>query len=107
MVLVAGASLSPFTMRFGHQLGADTTVIQIDTALQPTNPRVDVFVQADVKVAASRLLSLVDGEAATGVWRTEARRRLVEGSAHRPGSEVTEDGRLDLRALSAALVPCC
>ena len=38
VVLVAGASLSPFTMRFGHLLGPDSTVIQIDAALQPTHP---------------------------------------------------------------------
>jgi thiamine pyrophosphate-dependent acetolactate synthase large subunit-like protein len=64
VVLVAGASLSPFTMRFGHLLGPDSTVIQIDTALQPTHPRVDLFVSADAKSAAGRLLQLLDGEAA-------------------------------------------
>ncbi|WP_259460261.1 hypothetical protein [Pseudarthrobacter phenanthrenivorans] len=45
VVLVAGASLSPFTMRFGHLLAPDSILIQIDTAVEPTNPRVDVFVQ--------------------------------------------------------------
>jgi thiamine pyrophosphate-dependent acetolactate synthase large subunit-like protein len=102
VVLVAGASLSPFTMRFGHLLGADSTVIQIDTALQPTNPRVDLFVQADAKAAAGRLLQLLDGEAAAA-WRAEARRRLAEGPAHHPGSDETADGRLDPRALATAL----
>lgn len=56
MVLVAGASLSPFTMRFGHLLGPDSILIQIDTAVEPTNPRVDLFVQADAKAAASSTL---------------------------------------------------
>jgi thiamine pyrophosphate-dependent acetolactate synthase large subunit-like protein len=103
VVLVAGASLSPFTMRFGHLLGADSTVIQIDTALQPTHPRVDLFVSADAKSAAGRLLQLLDGEAAADAWRAEARRRLAEGPAHHPGSDETADGRLDPRALASAL----
>ncbi|MFF2345072.1 thiamine pyrophosphate-binding protein [Pseudarthrobacter sp. NPDC058119] len=103
VVLVAGASLSPFTMRFGHLLGPDATVIQIDTAVEPTNPRVDVFVQADVKAAASRLLSLVEGEAAAVAWRAEAARRLASGPGHSAGSASTVDGRLDPRALAAAL----
>ncbi|MET3164105.1 UNVERIFIED_ORG: thiamine pyrophosphate-dependent acetolactate synthase large subunit-like protein [Arthrobacter sp. UYEF10] len=103
VVLVAGASLSPFTMRFGHLLGPDSTVIQIDAALQPTHPRVDTFVSADAKSAAARLLRLLDGEAAAEAWRAEARKRLAEGPAHHPGSAETADGRLDPRALAAAL----
>jgi thiamine pyrophosphate-dependent acetolactate synthase large subunit-like protein len=103
VVLVAGASLSPFTMRFGHLLGPDSTVIQIDTALQPTNPRVDTFVSADVKSAAGRILRTLDGGPSGSAWRTEARRRLTEGPAHHPGSAETPDGRLDPRALATAL----
>ncbi len=103
VVLVAGASLSPFTMRFGHLLGPDASVIQIDTAVEPTHPSVDVFVRADAKAAASRLLSLVDGEAAAGAWRAEASRRLAVGPGHAAGSTSTADGRLDPRALAAAL----
>ncbi|MGN8131752.1 thiamine pyrophosphate-binding protein [Paenarthrobacter sp. 22069] len=103
VVMVAGASLSPFTMRFGHLLGPDATVIQIDTALQPTNPRVDLFVGMDAKVAASRLLSLVDGEVAAAGWRAEASRRLTAGPGHALGSAETVDGRLDPRALATAL----
>jgi thiamine pyrophosphate-dependent acetolactate synthase large subunit-like protein len=113
VVLVAGASLSPFTMRFGHLLGPDSTVIQIDTALQPTHPRVDLFVSADAKSAAGRILRLLDGEAAaeawraealrTDAWRAEARKRLAEGPAHHAGSVETPDGRLDPRSLATAL----
>jgi len=103
VVLVAGASLSPFTMRFGHLLGPDSTVIQIDAGLQPTHPRVDLFVSADAKTAAARLLSLLDGEAAAEGWRAEASRRLAAGPGHDPGSAETPDGRLDPRALATAL----
>ncbi|ADX72183.1 thiamine pyrophosphate-dependent enzyme, possible carboligase or decarboxylase [Pseudarthrobacter phenanthrenivorans Sphe3] len=103
VVLVAGASLSPFTMRFGHLLGPDSILIQIDTAVEPTNPRVDVFVRADAKAAASRLLSLVDGVAAAGAWRAEASKRLAAGPGHATGSVEREDGRLDPRALASAL----
>ena len=108
VVLVAGASLSPFTMRFGHLLGPDSTVIQIDAALQPTHPRVDTFVSGDVKSAAERILALLDDPAApaagpSGAWRAEARKRLAEGPAHHPGAAETPDGRLDPRSLAKAL----
>jgi thiamine pyrophosphate-dependent acetolactate synthase large subunit-like protein len=103
VVLVAGASLSPFTMRFGHLLGPDSTVIQIDTALQPTNPRVDLFVSADAKSAAGRLHRLLDDAAAAQGWRAEASKRLASGPGHHPGSDETPDGRLDPRSLATAL----
>ncbi|WP_427136291.1 thiamine pyrophosphate-binding protein [Pseudarthrobacter sp. S9] len=103
VVLVAGASLSPFTMRFGHLLGPDSTVIQIDTALQPTHPRVDLFVSADVKSAAGRILRMLDCGPSGNAWRAEARRRLAEGPAHHPGADETTDGRLDPRTLATAL----
>ncbi|WP_461163618.1 thiamine pyrophosphate-binding protein [Arthrobacter sp. R4-81] len=108
VVLVAGASLSQFTMRFGHLLGPDSTVIQIDTALQPTHPRVDTFVRADAKSAAGHILRLLDGPASPDIshreaWRAEARTRLTEGAAHHPGSAETPDGRLDPRSLATAL----
>ncbi|PTT64623.1 thiamine pyrophosphate-binding protein [Arthrobacter sp. HMWF013] len=107
VVLVAGASLSPFTMRFGHLLGPDSTVIQIDAALQPTHPRVDTFVSADVKSAAGQLLGMLDGGAPdagrVSAWRAEARKRLAEGPGHEAGSAETVDGRLDPRSLAAAL----
>ncbi|WP_426940048.1 thiamine pyrophosphate-binding protein [Pseudarthrobacter sp. S6] len=103
VVLVAGASLSPFTMRFGHLLGPDSTVIQIDAALQPTNPRVDLFVSADAKSAAARLLRMLDDSASADAWRAEARRRLAEGPGHQAGSDETPDGRLDPRSLATAL----
>jgi thiamine pyrophosphate-dependent acetolactate synthase large subunit-like protein len=108
VVLVAGASLSPFTMRFGHLIGPDATVIQVDTAMEPTNPRVDMFVSADAKAAAARILRLLDSAApsqadASKAWRAEALKRLAEGPCHHPGTAETPDGRLDPRALATAL----
>jgi thiamine pyrophosphate-dependent acetolactate synthase large subunit-like protein len=108
VVLVAGASLSPFTMRFGHLIGPDATVIQVDTAMEPTNPRVDMFVSADAKAAAARILRLLDSAAPSGAdaskaWRAEALKRLAEGPCHHPGTAETPDGRLDPRALATAL----
>ncbi|WP_258061879.1 thiamine pyrophosphate-dependent enzyme [Arthrobacter sp. ZGTC412] len=105
VVLVAGASLSPFTMRFGQLLVPDSTVIQIDTAVEPAHPRVDVFVHADAKAAASQLVSLVDGEVAAGTWRVEAARSLAGEPGHASGSLETVDGRPDPRTLAAALDP--
>jgi thiamine pyrophosphate-dependent acetolactate synthase large subunit-like protein len=113
VVLVAGASLSPFTMRFGHLIGPDATVIQIDAGMEPTNPRVDVFVSADAKAAATQILRLLDTAAPSGAeasegqasedWRREALKRLAEGPFHHPGTAETPDGRLDPRALATAL----
>ena len=108
VVLVAGASLSPFTMRFGHLIGPDATVIQIDTAMEPTHPRVDIFVSADTKSAAGGIVRLLDNAAPSGAgaskaWRAEALKRLAEGPFHHPGTAETPDGRLDPRALATAL----
>lgn len=108
VVLVAGASLSPFTMRFGHLIGPDATVIQIDTAMEPTHPRVDIFVSADTKAAAGGIVRLLDNAAPSGAgaskaWRAEALKRLAEGPCHHPGTAETPDGRLDPRALATAL----
>jgi len=108
VVLVAGASLSPFTMRFGHLIGPDATVIQIDTAMEPTHPRVDIFVSADTKSAAGGIVRLLDkaapsGAGASKAWRAEALKRLAEGPFHHPGTAETPDGRLDPRALATAL----
>ena len=103
VVLVAGASLTPFTMRFGHLLGPDSTVIQIDTSLQPTHPRVDVFVRADVKFAAGRILGRLGGAALNENWRLEAGKRLADGPTHSPGTDETVDGRLDPRSLARTL----
>lgn len=108
VVLVAGASLSPFTMRFGHLIGPDATVIQIDTAMEPTHPRVDIFVSADTKAAAAGMVRLLDNAAPSGAgaskaWRAEALKRLAEGPFHHPGTAETPDGRLDPRALATAL----
>ena len=95
-------------MRFGHLLGPDSTVIRIDTAAAPTNPRVDAFVSADVKSAAGRIHRMLSGPASPDAGRTDARRaqarqRLADGRAHAPGSAETPDGRLDPRCLATAL----
>lgn len=108
VVLVAGASLSPFTMRFGHLIGPDATVIQVDTAIEATHPRVDMFVSADAKAAAGGILRLLEkaapsGSGASEAWRAEALKRLAEGPFHHPGTAETPDGRLDPRALATAL----
>ncbi len=108
VVLVAGASLSPFTMRFGHLIGPDATVLQIDAGMEPTDPRVDMFVSADAKAAAGRILRLLDNPALSAAvaskgWRAEAVKRLAEGPCHHPGTAETPDGRLDPRALATAL----
>ncbi|UXM93478.1 thiamine pyrophosphate-binding protein [Paenarthrobacter sp. JL.01a] len=103
VVLVVGASLSPFTMRFGHLIGPDSTVVQIDTAMQPTHPRVDTFISADAMAAARYLLHLLNGASPSGAWRAEACNRMDSGGSHDPGLEESLDGRMDPRSLACAL----
>ncbi|MDP5226445.1 MULTISPECIES: thiamine pyrophosphate-binding protein [Arthrobacter] len=103
VVLVVGASLSPFTLRFGHLFGPGATVIQIDSAKEPTNPRVDLFVQADAKAAVQSLMRLLGSASAPASWRAEAGPVLSVAAAHHEGSAETADGRLDPRLLASAL----
>lgn len=103
LVIVVGASLNQFTMRFGDLFAPETTVVQIDTAEEPTNPRVNLFLRGDATRAAGELLTTVRASGATAAgsgWQdvdTMALRR------YEPGEEFAGDGRLDPRALARAI----
>src|SRR5699024_1013511 len=47
LVIVVGASLNQFTMRFGDLFAPETIVVQIDTAEAATHSRVDHFLRGD------------------------------------------------------------
>jgi thiamine pyrophosphate-dependent acetolactate synthase large subunit-like protein len=105
VVVAFGASLNQFTMRFGHLVGPDTVLAQVDVEAAPTHPRVDVFARADARMAAEALADLLEERRRTGSGWPDAAAR---GGRHDPGEEAAPDGRLDPRSLArslAALLP--
>jgi thiamine pyrophosphate-dependent acetolactate synthase large subunit-like protein len=95
-VLVVGASLSPFTTRFGALFGPGARVIRIDLADASTDERVDLHIRADARVAAEALTELVRGGPRAA--RAPARRSEPE-----PAPGHAADGRLHPRALAERL----
>lgn len=115
VVVVVGASLNQFTMRFGDLFGAGTTVIRIDdeqVAAPKTNqPITHILLQGDAKATLTALADAVaDTERAPSDWRErttgleaggELRARNTGASEHPNG--VCADGRLDPRAVAARI----
>ncbi|KWR69724.1 thiamine pyrophosphate-binding protein [Arthrobacter sp. W1] len=98
-VLVLGASLNQFTMRFGELVADDATLIQIDLGCAATNPRVDYFATGDAALAAADLLGAV--EQADDAWR--AGLDLSELRSRPAGDEQASDGQLDPRRVASEL----
>ncbi|WP_203137681.1 thiamine pyrophosphate-binding protein [Microbacterium sp. JZ31] len=106
VVVAVGASLSPFTMRFGELLQPEARFIQVDIAATATHPRVGEYIRGDARTVAELLADEVTAIGARATWRDDLdmdalRRQLVEG-------ELAPDGRLDPRAAAArigALLP--
>lgn len=107
VVVVFGASLNQFTMRFGALFAPGTTVAQIDVAATATHPHVGHYVRADAAIAAR---ALVDELAALGAGSSRWRETVDVAAlrAYDLGDEFAPDGRLDPRAAArgiAALLP--
>lgn len=114
-VVVVGASLNQFTMRFGELFGAGTTVIRIDAeqvaAPRTAHPIEHLLLQGDARAV---LRALVDGVRAAEIpasgWRERVAglepdgelRRRDDGTAEHPGG-VCPDGLLDPRAVAARI----
>jgi thiamine pyrophosphate-dependent acetolactate synthase large subunit-like protein len=101
VVVAVGASLSPFTMRFGDLLTPEARFIQVDIAPTATHPRVGEYIRGDARVVAELLADEVAALGATAAWRDDLdmaalRRQVVEG-------EFAPDGRLDPRAAAARI----
>ncbi|QPZ37395.1 thiamine pyrophosphate-binding protein [Paramicrobacterium chengjingii] len=103
VVLVIGAGLNQFTMRFGALMGENARVVQLDIASTPTNDRVDVFVSGDARASVEGLNARLDGVASSG-WR-ESITGFSDGTlrAREPGGRAASDGLLDPRSLTARL----
>ncbi len=98
VVLVVGAGLNQFTTAFGHAFGEKATIIQIDDSSAPTNPRVDVFLQADAEVACRQLLLELPS-----LKHDEWMRAGSRADGHVAGDTVASDGLLDPRSLAQSL----
>lgn len=114
LVLVVGASLNQFTMRFGELFGANTTVIRIDAdQVAPPAASHPIKYHALQGDAREVLTSLIDRLSAAqhvpGTWREQlaglepggALRQRDNGSLDEGG--MCPDGKLDPRAVAARL----
>lgn len=102
-VLVLGASLNQFTTRFGDLFNDGAQIIQVDVGGKATNPRVDLFLNADATEVATALESLVVPTTNETSWLTQATDRLAKINEHAPGEVTAPDGLLDPRSVAAAL----
>ncbi len=115
VVLVVGASLNQFTMRFGDLFGPGATVIRIDdeqVAPPKTNrPITHLLLQGDARATLETLRgALVDAGRLPSGWR-ESVLGLEPGGALRVRADgllahpdgICADGRLDPRAVAARL----
>lgn len=97
LVVVLGASLNQFTMRFGQLFSPASRVVQIDTAPAATHPHVGSFIRADVAETAA---ALVERLRAIGAEPSGWRESLDIASLREreTGDELAPDGRLDPRS---------
>ncbi|WP_104181251.1 thiamine pyrophosphate-binding protein [Arthrobacter sp. B0490] len=104
VVLVLGARLNQFTMRFGHSFGPGARVIQADITAGPTSPAVTDFLPADARLAAEALLAAVEPREGIRRWSTVAADDALDAhDARDDGEAAAPDGRLDPRSLCRAL----
>ncbi len=104
VVLVAGAGLNQFTMRFGQLFGPAATVIQVDVSSGPTHPRVDLFLRGDARSTAEQLINLLpDHRHGSYTWPGVSAEVVTEALHRHAGTGYAGDGRLDPRSVAAAL----
>lgn len=102
VAVVFGASLNPFTMRFGELFSPGTKVVQVDTAAAATHPHVTGYIRADVGIVAEMLAERLT---AAGAQPSGWRETVDAATARRndPGQRARPDGRMDPRSAAAAL----
>lgn len=102
VVVVFGASLNQFTMRFGALFSPEATIAQVDVAPAATHPQVGRFLRADAALAARAIADELERlGAAPSNWRDQVD---VAGLGERDaGDGLAPDGRLDPRSAAAAI----
>jgi acetolactate synthase-1/2/3 large subunit len=108
LVIALGASLSPFTTRFGTLFGDAATVVHVD--LSPASPaqRPDVHlaVTADAREFSEALLAALPASegAATKTWRLELAGRMAQARwAAEPYADEGDADHVDPRSLTSRL----
>ncbi|MWV48528.1 thiamine pyrophosphate-binding protein [Rathayibacter sp. VKM Ac-2803] len=99
LVLVVGASMNLYQMRYNGLIAADSHVIQIDTLAAATHDRVDEFHRADALDFARTLLEALPATPLDG-WRHTA---VLPRRGAEEFPEFAADGLLDPRPVMAAL----
>ncbi|TKV29159.1 thiamine pyrophosphate-binding protein [Arthrobacter sp. NamB2] len=104
VVLVLGARLNQFTLRFGHAFGHGARVIQVDTSPAPTSPAVTDFLRSDARLASEALLAAVRPHEGNARWSAASvdDARNAHDQRH-DGDPLAPDGRLDPRSLCRTL----
>lgn len=111
VVVVFGAALNQFTMRFGDLFAPTTRVFQIDVTPAATHAHVGGFVRADARLAAEALVSRVGADTTKHDSPATPWRQSIDVAGARnydAGEEFATDGRLDPRAAArriAELLP--
>ncbi|MGD6979954.1 MULTISPECIES: thiamine pyrophosphate-binding protein [Citricoccus] len=113
VVLVVGAGMNPFQLRYGTLFGAEATVLQVDTRDWKRHERTDHFLVSDAGVALGALAAALgatpdENGRPDGGWRARqpipAAPRLetvrADGSVE---DGLAEDGRLNPRSMALAL----
>src|SRR5690606_14995994 len=107
VVLVVGAGLNQFTMRFGQLFVPGTEVLQVDVAQTSTHPFVSGYVRGDARVVPERLRDELERiEAKPSGWRESV--DLTVDRTYPPGAELAPAGRLERRSAAcrvAELLP--
>ena len=103
VVLVVGAALNQFQMRFGELFVSQTRIIQIDLAAGASQPCVNDYIRGDAKVTVELILQELEARnVSSSSWRESvniSELRLYDDAE----SEFAEDGRLDPRAVARRL----
>lgn len=109
VAIIFGASLNPFTMRFGNLFAPGTRIIQVDVNTAATHAHVRDFIRGDARVVAEELtaqIRLLEPAQISSQWRESIDWSTVR--SYETGDTVAADGRLDPRAVAhqlAGLLP--
>ncbi|CAN7356299.1 thiamine pyrophosphate-binding protein [Bosea sp. LjRoot9] len=99
VVLIVGASLNLYQMRYNKLIANARSIIQVDTLAVATHPQVTRFIRADAKAFAAVLDQQLEGVQRDG-WRATVERPFTGEKTE--WSEFGPDGRLDPRAVMDA-----
>ncbi|WP_020096693.1 thiamine pyrophosphate-binding protein [Microbacterium sp. 11MF] len=102
VVVVFGASLNQFTMRFGELFSPGATIAQVDVAAAATHPQVGRYLRADAALAARAIADELEQlEVTPSGWREAV--DVAGLRTYDVGDALAPDGRLDPRSVAAAI----